>query len=80
MPPKYEEYVIGLWNRSSRKIALWLRGQMMLALSIAIVTFIVLSVLDIPYALILSLLTLVCEMIPFWYDLPLFKCIGGFIF
>lgn len=65
MPIKYEEYVIGLWNRSSRKIALWIRGQMMLALSIAIVTFIVLSVLDIPYALILSLLTLVCEMIPF---------------
>jgi predicted PurR-regulated permease PerM len=65
MPIKYEEYVVDLWSRSARKIALWIRGQMFLALIIATITFIVLSILDVPYALILSLLTMVCELIPF---------------
>ncbi len=65
IPIKYEGYVIDVWQRSSRKIALWIRGQMMLALLIAIVTFTVLSLLHVPYALILALLTLVCELIPF---------------
>lgn len=65
IPIKYENYVVGLWHRSSRKIALWMRGQMLLALLIAVITFAVLSLLNVPYALILSLLTLVCELIPF---------------
>lgn len=65
IPIKYEVYVIDVWQRSSRKIALWIRGQMMLALLIAIVTFTVLSLFHVPYALILALLTLVCELIPF---------------
>jgi predicted PurR-regulated permease PerM len=65
MPIKYEEYVVDLWNRSARKIALWIRGQMMLAVLMAIITFIVLYFLGVPYALILSLLTMVCELIPF---------------
>lgn len=65
MPIKYETYIIGLWRRSSRKISLWIRGQMMMALLAALVTFAVLSILHVPYALILSLLTLVCELIPF---------------
>ncbi len=65
MPLKYEEYVVDLWGRSSRKIALWLRGQMLLALLMSVITFSVLYILDVPYALLLSLLTLVCELIPF---------------
>ncbi len=65
MPIKYEEYVVDLWQRSSRKIAYWLRGQMLLAILIAIITFCVLYLLNVPYALILSLLTMVCELIPF---------------
>ena len=28
VPAKYEDYVIDLWQRSNRKIALWIRGQM----------------------------------------------------
>lgn len=64
-PIKYEHYVVGLWQRSARKIALWIRGQMLLAVIIAIITFVVLSILNVPYALILSLITLICELIPF---------------
>ncbi len=65
MPIKYEAYVVDLWGRSSRKIAHWLRGQMTLAVLIAIITFAVLYFLNVPYALLLSLLTMVCELIPF---------------
>jgi len=65
MPIKYEEYVVDLWQRSARKIALWIRGQMMLAMLIAMITFVVLYSLDVPYALILALITLVFELIPF---------------
>ncbi len=65
MPLKYEEYVVDLWNRSARKIALWIRGQMLLAVLIAIITFGVLYFLGVPYALILAILTMVCELIPF---------------
>lgn len=65
MPIKYEEYVVDLWNRSARKIALWIRGQMLLAVIIATITFFVLYFLGVPYALILAIITMVCELIPF---------------
>ncbi len=65
MPIKYEQYVVDLWNRSARKIALWIRGQMLLAVIIATITFFVLYFLGVPYALILAILTMVCELIPF---------------
>ena len=65
MPLKYEEYVVDLWNRSARKIAHWIRGQMVLAVMMAIITFAFLYLMGVQYALILSILTLVCELIPF---------------
>lgn len=65
IPLKYESYVIDLWERTSYKIALWFRGQVFLAILMALLTFIVLSILGVPYALLLSILTLVCELIPF---------------
>ncbi len=65
MPLKYEEYVVDLWSRSARKIALWIRGQMLLAILMSVITFSVLYLLDVPYALILSLLTMLCSLIPF---------------
>lgn len=64
-PIKYEGYVIGLWNRSARKIARWIRGQMFSALIMSILTFIALYFLNVPYALLLSLIALVCGLIPF---------------
>lgn len=65
IPLKYESYVVGLWNRTARKIAYWLRGQVLLAIMMAIITFVILYFLNVPYALILSLITLLCELIPF---------------
>ena len=65
VPLKYEVYILDLWQRSTRKITLWFRGQMLLAILIAIITFVVLYLLNVPYALILAILTMVCELIPF---------------
>ncbi len=65
IPLKYESYVVDLWHRTARKIAYWIRGQLLLALVMAILTFTILYFLNVPYALILSLVTLVCELVPF---------------
>jgi predicted PurR-regulated permease PerM len=65
LPLKYEEKVISLWNRTARKIALWLRGQMMLAMFMALLTFFILTLLGVKYALLLSLIVLICELVPF---------------
>lgn len=65
LPVSYEEKVISLWNRTARKIALWLRGQMLLALFMAVLTFGILTLLGVKYALLLSLIVIVCELVPF---------------
>lgn len=64
-PIKYESYVINLWRRVEEKIGYWFGGQMIIALITGMVTFIGLSILNIPYALLLSLLVLILEFIPF---------------
>jgi predicted PurR-regulated permease PerM len=64
-PKKHEEYVIDLWHRSRRKIAYWLRGQMLLGLIIGLITFIGLALIGIEYALLLAVITAVFELIPF---------------
>ena len=64
-PIKYEDYVVGLWERSRKKIALWVKGQMLLALIITVLTYLVLSLLGIQYALLLALIAGVMELIPY---------------
>ncbi len=64
-PKKHELYVIDLWHRSQRKIAYWLRGQMIMGLIIGLLTFIALSIIGIEYALLLSVIAVVLELVPF---------------
>ena len=64
-PVRHEEHVIDLWYRSRRKIALWIRGQLVLGLLVGILVYIGLSILNVPYALVLSLTAAVLELIPF---------------
>ncbi len=64
-PKKYEEYAIGLWQRSQRKIAHWLRGQMVMGLIVGLLTFIGLALIGVEYALLLAVVAAVFEMIPF---------------
>ena len=65
IPPKQEDYAVDLWHRSQKKIALWIRGQFLLGLIVGVLMFIGLSILQVPYALLLSLLVVLAELIPF---------------
>lgn len=64
-PIKYEDYVVNLWQRSRRKIALWVKGQMLLALIITVLSYLVLSLLGIQYALLLAIIAGVTELVPY---------------
>jgi predicted PurR-regulated permease PerM len=76
LPLKYEEYVINLWDRTSKKIALWIRGQLLLGLLIAVLTYLVLSILGVQYALLLSIIAGVMELIPYGILLALVPAVS----
>lgn len=65
IPIQYEEYAVDLWGRSRRKIALWMKGQMLLGVLITILTYLMLSLLGVQYALLLSIIAGVMELIPY---------------
>lgn len=65
LPLSVEDYVVDLWNRSSRKIGLWVKGQMLLGVLIAVLTYLVLALLGIKYALLLSIVAGIMELIPY---------------
>lgn len=64
-PIKYENYVIDLWGRTEQKIGYWFGGQLIIAIISAFIAFIGLSLFDVPYALLLSILILILEFVPF---------------
>jgi predicted PurR-regulated permease PerM len=64
-PRKYEEYVISLWARSERKIALWIQGQFLLGLLVGVLIYLGLSILGMQYALLIAVVAAICELIPF---------------
>lgn len=65
LPIEYEEYGVDLWERSRRKIALWMKGQMLLGVLIAILTYLMLSIMGVQYAFILGLIAGVTELVPY---------------
>ncbi|MDP9249730.1 MAG: AI-2E family transporter [bacterium] len=65
IPLKYEPYAVDLWRRSSRKIALWMKGQVVLAFVVAVLTYLVLSLLGIEYALLLAIIAGLTEFVPY---------------
>jgi predicted PurR-regulated permease PerM len=64
-PLHLEEYVVDLWNRSSRKIGLWVKGQVVLAFVVAVLIYLLLSLLGIEYALLLAIIAGVMELVPY---------------
>lgn len=64
-PIQYENYVVDLWERSRRKIALWMKGQVVLGLVVAVLSYLTLSLLGIEYALLLSIIAGVMELVPY---------------
>lgn len=63
-PLKHERYVRSLWQRSQNKIGKWMQGQILLGLSIGVVTYLALLVVGIPHPLLLAFLAGVFELIP----------------
>lgn len=63
-PVKHHEYIIGLWQRSQRKIGYWLQGQVLLGIIIGVLVYLVLSIVGIPHPLVLAMLAAVLEIIP----------------
>jgi len=81
-PAKQEEYVIGLWRRTERKIGLWFQGQVLLGIIMGMLVYLGLTIMGVKYALILAILTAICELIPYGIFLAtipavIFAYLGG---
>ncbi|MBI2610581.1 AI-2E family transporter [Candidatus Kaiserbacteria bacterium] len=63
-PRKYRAYVLDLWRRSRHKIGLWMQGQLLLAVIIGVLVYLVLTILGIKHALLLAVVAAVFELIP----------------
>ena len=64
VPKGKEEYITDLWARAQRKIGLWMQGQLLLSLLVALLIYIPMLILDMPYATLLALLAFFGELIP----------------
>jgi len=64
VPEKYEDYVIGLWQRVERKVGRWFQGELLLALSVGLMVFVGLSLFKLKYALVLGIIAMVLELVP----------------
>jgi predicted PurR-regulated permease PerM len=64
-PIQQEDYVVDLWERSRRKIALWMKGQVVLGVVVGVLIYLILSLLGIEYALLLAIIAGIMEMVPY---------------
>lgn len=64
VPKHQEEYVTDLWARAQKKIGLWMQGQLLLSLLVALVVYIPMLLLDMPYATLLAILAFFGELVP----------------
>lgn len=63
-PIQQENYVIGLWKRSQRKIGQWMQGQILLGVIVAVLLYLGLMILGIKNALLLAVIAGIMEIIP----------------
>lgn len=63
-PIKREKYIVDLWQRSREKIGRWMQGQLLLAVIVAVLVFLGLTILQVPNALLLAALAGLFEIIP----------------
>lgn len=64
VPHNQEEYITDLWSRAQKKIGLWMQGQLLLSLLVALLVYIPMLILDMPYATLLAIIAFVGELIP----------------
>ena len=63
-PERYEEYIIDLWRRVEMKVGYWLQGQLLLALIVALLVYVGLSMFGVKFALVFAVLAMVLEIFP----------------
>ncbi len=64
VPKSQEEYITGLWSRAQQKIGMWMQGQLLLSVLVALLVYVTMLILDMPYAALLALLAFFGELIP----------------
>jgi len=64
-PKDHRGYVISLVERIQKKVGRWMFGQIILMVVIFVLDFAALSLLGVPYALILALLAGILEIVPY---------------
>ncbi len=69
MPRAYEDYSVDLWKRAQKKIGLWMQGQILLSVIVAVLVYLGLLIIGIPYALLLAVFTALAEIIPIFGSL-----------
>ncbi|MFZ2886298.1 MAG: AI-2E family transporter [Minisyncoccia bacterium] len=63
-PRKYRAYMLNLWERSKKKIGLWMQGQVLLGVIMGVLVYLALTILGIEHALLLAVLAAFFELIP----------------
>ena len=74
-PKAQEEYVLDVWRRVEIKLGKWLEGQLLLGCIVGVTVFVGLSLIGVPYALLLALVAGIFEIIPIAG--PLFSALVG---
>jgi len=65
IPETHREYVIKLVDRIQQKMGYWLLGQMVLNVIVGILVYISLTLLGVPYALLLAIMSGAFEVVPY---------------
>lgn len=63
-PVKNHDYIIDLWKRSQLKIGYWMQGQLLLAVIIGLLVYLILMIIGIQHALLLATIAALFELIP----------------
>ncbi len=64
-PERYEKKALRVWHNTQKKIGSWFRGQLIIAFLLVVVTYIGLTLMSVPYALLLALLAGLFGFIPY---------------
>lgn len=63
-PAKERPYVLGLWKRAENKIGLWMQGQLLLVVIVAVLVYLGLTLIGVEHALSLAVIAGLFEIIP----------------
>ncbi len=63
-PDRKKEHMNKIYNKINQKLGKWIRSRVLLSFIITIITFIVLSLINVPYAMMLAVLAGILDIVP----------------